>query len=59
METNTTRRNDIFSSALAGSGDQESVKNVVGIFVVRFDVRQGNIIEWQFPEGKCARGPKY
>ncbi|CAG8636283.1 6709_t:CDS:2, partial [Paraglomus occultum] len=35
VETNTTvtRRNDIFSSALAGSGDQEFVKNVVGIFV--------------------------
>lgn len=26
--------------------------NVVAVFVVQFDVHKGNLVEWQYPEGK-------
>jgi hypothetical protein len=29
----------------------DHVSNVVAIYIVRFDTKKGNIIEWQYPEG--------
>ena len=30
--------------------NEEIRENLIGIFVVSFDTRQGNVIEWQIPE---------
>ncbi|RIB30842.1 hypothetical protein C2G38_2151648 [Gigaspora rosea] len=32
--------------------EEECTSNLAAIFVTRFDTKKGNIIEWQFPEGK-------
>lgn len=29
----------------------DHVPNVVAIYIVRFDTKRGNVIEWQYPEG--------
>ncbi|CAG8699517.1 24578_t:CDS:2 [Gigaspora margarita] len=32
--------------------EEEYISNLAAIFVTRFDTKKGNIVEWQFPEGK-------
>ncbi|KAG0182624.1 hypothetical protein DFQ29_003177 [Apophysomyces sp. BC1021] len=38
---------------------KHSIRNVVAVFVVRFDVHRGNIIEWQYPKEFDLDGVEY
>jgi hypothetical protein len=31
--------------------EDEHISNVVAIFIVRFDTKKGNMVEWQYPKG--------
>ena len=47
-ETAATTTTEIISRDIAKIAE----KNVIAVFVARFDVLHGNIIEWQYPKGK-------
>ncbi|KAI9285375.1 hypothetical protein BC943DRAFT_44766 [Umbelopsis sp. AD052] len=41
------------------STTQQSSENVVAVFVARFDVHRGNVIEWQYPADMNLDGVEY
>ncbi|RIA94531.1 hypothetical protein C1645_759914 [Glomus cerebriforme] len=45
-------------SSINGSQD-DHVSNVVAIYIIRFDTKRGNIIEWQYPEDFDLKGVEF
>jgi hypothetical protein len=46
------------SSASDTSTAQPNAENLVAMFVARFDVHRGNVIEWQYPAGSVFLNEK-
>lgn len=42
------------SSSKSNSTTQESAANLVAVFVTRFDVHRGNVIDWQYPSSNIG-----
>ena len=53
VETDPAENGD-HSSNYTNSTTFENAANVVAVFVSRFDVHRGNIIEWQYPDGEST-----
>lgn len=43
---------DTTSSPVEHTKTNQGIRNVLAVFVVQFDVHKGNVVEWQYPEGK-------
>ncbi|KAI8578282.1 hypothetical protein K450DRAFT_248079 [Umbelopsis ramanniana AG] len=46
-------------SPSVSSTTQQSSENIVAVFVARFDVHRGNVIEWQYPADMNLDGVEY
>ncbi|KAI8643641.1 hypothetical protein BD408DRAFT_481947 [Parasitella parasitica] len=47
------------TSTIVQSETFEVKNNIIAVFVVQFDVHQGNVIEWQYPEEFDLKGVEY